>query len=174
MTQGVEQRNWWKVAWGIVAGLGVLVGLTTGVLTIRDKLAGTPTFTGTIDTTDQAASFTSFLNKNDGKRVKLNVTCTWFSTACHLPTADEMPGDSTVMALYPSQPCSDMFDCPGVYWLTFSADPSSDVQLDNGQYGAGSLVAKGSFAVVVRGQVGSTPPGVTSVDLHAQSSAQSG
>src|SRR3954451_1953095 len=120
MTGQVSSRNPWKIAWAIVGGLAVLVGLVTGVLTLRDKLTGPPTFESMIASTDQSADFANFLKRNDGKQVHLDVTCRASSTACHWANSNkgESSSDETRLALYTLHPCSDMFECTsGAYWL---------------------------------------------------------
>jgi hypothetical protein len=171
MTGQASSRNPWKLTWAVVAGVGVLVGLVTGLFTLRDKLTGPPTFQSMIESTDQAADFASFLKDSDGKQVQLDVTCKWSSTACHWANSNkgESSPDEEILVLYTSQPCDDMFACTsGAYWLNLTKDPTSNVQINNGQYGAGSLVVKGSFSVGVEGQLGSTPPEVTNVALRGK------
>jgi hypothetical protein len=169
MTGEATSRNPWKIAWAIVGGLAVLVGLVTGVLTLRDKFTGPPTFNAMIESTDQSVDFVNFLKSNDGKQVHLDVTCKYSSTACHVPSSNEsLPGE-TILVLYTQHPCSDMFECTsGAYWLNLTKDPTSNVQINNGQYGAGSLVVKGPFSVAVEGQLGSNPPDVTNVTLRGR------
>jgi FHA domain len=171
MTEQVSSRNPWKIAWTIVGGLAVLVGLVTGVLTLKDKLTGPPTFKAMIESTDQSVAFANFLKNNDGKQVHLDVTCKWSSTACHLanPNIGESSPDETMLVLYTLHPCSRILECTsGAYWLHLTKDPSSNVQIDNGAYGAGSLVVKGPFSVTVEGQLGSAPPEVTNVSLRGR------
>jgi sulfur transfer protein SufE len=54
--------------------------------------------------------------------------------------------------------------CEGAYWIEI--DPSGDVQVDNGSFGAGNLVVKGPFSVLVEGMKGSAPPDVNVVSLR--------
>jgi hypothetical protein len=171
VTGQISSRNPWKLAWGVVAGIAVLVGLLTGLLTLRDKLTGPPTFKSIIESTSQAADFASFLKDNDGEQVHLDVTCKWSSTACHWANSNEGESspDENILVLYTSHSCDDMFACTsGAYWLNLTEDPSSNVQINNGRYGAGSLMVKGSFSVGVEGQLGSTPPEVTNVALRGK------
>ena len=165
-----SSRNPWKIAWAIVGGVAVLVGLVTGVLTLRDQLMGPPTFKSTIESVDQSADFANFLKDNDGKQVQLDVTCKWSSTACHIPTADEASEllNEAILVLYTLHPCDDIGCTSGAYWLHLTQDPSANVQIDNGSYGAGSLVVKGSFSVNFAGQLGGWPPEVMNVYLRGK------
>ena len=63
-----------------------------------------------------------------------------------------------------SSPCPGADGCAGAYW--FAIDPSGDVQVDNGRFGAGNLVVKGPFAVLVEGMKGSTPEEVSVISLR--------
>ncbi|MCU1442374.1 MAG: hypothetical protein JWQ59_524 [Cryobacterium sp.] len=171
-----RSRNPWKIAWAIVGGVAVLVGLATGVLTLQSQLTGPPTFRSTIESVDQSADFANFLKDNDGKQVQLDVTCKSSSTGCYLPNADEASFlsnlfDGQVLVLYTLHPCDgdDMFLCTsGTYWLDLTEDPTANVQINNGSYGAGSLVVKGSFSVNVEGQLGSLPPEIMSVNVRGR------
>lgn len=166
-----SKRNPWKIAWALVGGVAVVVGLVSGLLTLWGQLTGPPTFKATIESVDQSADFVTFLKNNDGKQVQLDVTCIWSSTACHMPTADEASSllDGNILVLYTLQPCYDMFQCTsGAYWLHLTEDPTANVQIDNGGYGAGSLVVKGTFSVNVAGPLGAWPPEVMNVYLRGK------
>lgn len=171
MTGQDGSRNPWKIAWAIVGGVAVLVGLVTGVLTLQGQLTGPPTFKSTIESVDQSADFAIFLKDNDGKQVQLDVTCKSSSTACDMPNADEAPALSNqdTLVLYTLHPCDHMFECfSGAYWIHLTKDPSSNAQINNGGYGAGSWVVKGPFSVNVEGQLGSRPPEIMNVTLRGR------
>ena len=146
----------WKRAWAVVGGIALIVGLVTGALTLREKLAGTPTFKATIDTTQKAADFVDFLQDNDGKRVQLDVTCRGDSVCEIGDPSDQRYTDTMILSP----------EGPTMYQLDFIVDQSSAVQIDNGEYGAGTLVAKGPFSIVYRGQVGSVPEFVREIQLR--------
>jgi hypothetical protein len=174
MTAQSSSRNPWKIAWAIVGGVALLVGLVTGALTLRSQLTGPPTFSSTIESVDQSADFANFLKDNDGKQVQLDVACKSSSTACQLAYEDwarAILPDGHILVLYTLHPCQDINKClpdSGQYWLHITQDPSANVQVDNGRYGAGSLVLKGSFSVVVVGQLASEPPWVMNVRIRGK------
>jgi hypothetical protein len=177
---------WLGTVKGVLAIIASLIAITGGILGIvkwfNDR-QGMPSFEGSVTTRDQARDLVSFLNDHDGEVVKLDVSCGPYremsrpDSGCNGNLGPEdapvIPRDGeqvAAMELFTKTTCpadDARARCDGTYWTVMRVGADDDEQVDNGSFGAGGLVVKGVFKALVRGAIGSAPPGVQVVELDA-------
>jgi hypothetical protein len=159
MASGGHYKAIGRYGWKLIVGLGIIAALVVSVIQLRDRLSGTPDYVGSVAQRDGAQDFIEFLESHDGSVVKLDVSC------------DSSPGgtcESTeTVDLWVAPDGVENAETP--YAIDTVTDATSDVQVDNGEFGAGGLVIKGRFSVLVKGELGSTLPGVQNIQLRGLS-----
>ncbi|MBB5868881.1 hypothetical protein F4553_002260 [Allocatelliglobosispora scoriae] len=156
---------------GIVAGVATLIGITSGVIGIAEFLdRGTPAFAQPIDTVEGMREFLSFADEHDGELVRLETRCVFHDGP--MPCSqqgDPLQRASVLLDLNADPSCDPdrVQPCTGSVVLFFFAENVTDAQIDNGEYGAGSIVVRGYFTVSRRGSLGTLPEGTTAIYLTA-------
>ncbi|WP_203912375.1 hypothetical protein [Rhizocola hellebori] len=163
-------RRWTK----LVTAIATIVGVISGAIAIyefvnRDK--GPAVFTGAVDTAAGMRGFLDFADEHDGQLVKLDLKCVYHDDqpmAC-VQQADPLEQAVTVLDLNDDPSCEPDREsaCDGSVILYFFADRVADAQIDNGEFGAGSIVVRGYFNLAKRGNLGILPPSVTAIYLTA-------
>lgn len=148
----------------ILATIAALIGIVGGAIAVWQFVQNrVDRFEGDVTHQATADRLVNFATGHDARVVWLNLTCR--ASTAPAPACDgNTPPPFDEQALLPIHASS------GRYWLHIYT-AGSDVQADNGPYGAGSLVVKGYFTISVRGVLGSDPPDVQNVDLHGVSSS---
>ena len=154
----------------VAAFIGIIAAIITiiaGGIAIWQAIHpnGPDTFEGDVTQASTANSLISFLQSHDGKVIRLDITCVspGPSTACDVSSSSN---DSNPILPLPVGGDGSS----AAYWLHL--DPAgTNVEMDNGSYGAGSLVIRGYFEVSVRGVLGSDPPNVQNVFLTGVNSS---
>jgi hypothetical protein len=159
--------------WVVVVVAATLVTLVSGGIAIFQFLTrdgGPAAFADDLHTAAGAESFLEFARENDGDVVRLDTRCLYRDgpRTC-LDRRDPLERAAVLLDLNADRGCPPDQDqpCPGSVVLAFFVDDVSQAQVDNGEYGAGSVVVHGYFAVSVRGRLGTLPPGVTAIYLTA-------
>jgi hypothetical protein len=180
----VKQRfAWFGTVKGGLALLATIVGITGGIIGIARSCQsdpGTPSFEGSVEPRESARDLVSFLTDHDGELVKLNVTCSAKQPAGKSCNGNVEPSSAggearegervAIMELFTERACpatGARARCAGTYWMVFRVPSSADAQVDNGGFGAGGLVAKGTFKALDRGPLGGVPLHVHVVELVA-------
>ena len=180
----VKQRfAWFGTVKGGLALLATIVGITGGIIGIARSCQGdpgTPSFEGSVEPRDNARALAAFLTAHDADVVKLDVTCPSnqrAATSCNgnvepsnAPVATREGEQVGIMELFTERACpatDARARCSGTYWMVFRVPSSTDAQVDNGGFGAGGLVAKGTFKAFDRGNLGGAPRDVHVVELVA-------
>ncbi len=174
---------WFGTVKGGVAFVGSVLGIVVAIFAIQKALAerrGTPSFNGAVVAPETSRELIDFLSDHDGETVNLDIECVPFgptvrgtASCAHLdprlaPFTGSGPGERTTLEVFAQTPCPEASDrCPGTHWLTFIVPPGADEQVNNGRFGAGALVAKGKFKVLVRGGLGTSPAEVSNIELQA-------
>jgi hypothetical protein len=153
-------------AW--IGTAAAIIGIIGGIIGIAKACEDDPppkgpaTFTGELNSPTSADKFVSLANANDGKVVRLNVTCRYGGLVCEGNSRPSLTGEDALLPV---------FTRTGRYYFHIYTE-GSDATANNGSYGAGSLVVKGYFTVNVQGELGSEGRGIQNVDLHGVSAAQ--
>ena len=158
----------------MATAIATIIGVLSGAIAIyefvnRDK--GPAVFTGTVDSASGMRDFLSFADEHDNELVKLDLKCVYHDDE---PMACVQQGDALDRAVVlldlnddPSCEPDRQGPCDGSVVLFFFAEHTDDAQIDNGEYGAGSIVVRGYFNLAKRGNLGTLPPGVTAIYLTA-------
>lgn len=163
----------------LVASVLAIIGSVLGIQKALNDRRGDPSFKGPIAAATDARRFVSFLEKNDQKDVVLDIQCVPTTTndfcADESNPNDMQPVQVTkdefveVLEVFTGLPCnaeSPNFGCPGTIWVAFRTPLNSEAQVNNGSFGAGNLVVKGKFRVLVRGGLGTLPPNVQLIEAR--------
>ena len=158
----------------MVAAIATVIGVISGAIAIyefvnRDK--GPAVYTGTVDSAAGMRELLNFVDEHDGELVNLDLKCVYQDDepmAC-VQQADMLDRAVVLLDLNDDPSCDPERDqpCDGSVILFFFADRVEDAQIDNGEYGAGSIVVRGYFNLAKRGNLGTLPPTVTAIYLTA-------
>lgn len=157
----------------LIGGVATVIGIISGAIAIADYMGrdkGPATFSESLDTTAGMRNFLAFADDNDGKVVRLETQCVYHKGPRSCVDQADPIGDAVVLLDLNADPsCSPerQAPCDGSVVLFLFAQNVSDAQIDNGQYGAGSIVVRGYFTLSKRGNLGTLPPGVTAIYLTA-------
>ncbi len=114
--------------------------------------------------------FLAFADTHDGKVVKLETQCLYHAGArsC-VDQADPLNSATVLLDLNDDASCPPdrQGPCDGSVVLFFFEQSASDAQIDNGQYGAGSIVVRGYFTLSKRGHLGTLPATASAIYLTA-------
>ena len=167
-----SSRKWWA---GAVAVIATVIGIVSGAIAIYEFVnrdTGPAAFTGTVQSAEGMREFLDFADDHDGELVRLDLRCVYQDgpMAC-VQQADPFDRAKVVLDLNDDPRCDPgrEFACEGSVLLLFFSDGSETAQVDNGEYGAGSIVARGYFNLSKRGNLGTLPPGTTAIYLTAVS-----
>jgi hypothetical protein len=163
----------WRKLAALVAGVATLIGLVTGVIAISDYLnrdTGPARFTESIDTTTGMRNFLAFADEHDSELVRLEFQCVYHEgpRSC-VDQSDPLGQAAVLLDLNANTACDPnrQYPCDGSVILFFYAKNVSEAQIDNGSFGAGSIVIRGYFTLSKRGNLGTLPPGATAIYLTA-------
>ena len=148
---------------GTVAAIVGIIGGTIGIVKACKPQGpqGPAAFTADLGQQANVDNLVSFAKSNDGKVVRLEVTCRSDSPFCNGNIKPDRPEEAALLPVSASV---------GKYWFhIYTKD--SDATANNGSYGAGSLVVKGYFTVNVQGVLGAEPQDVQNIELHGVSPA---
>lgn len=157
----------------VIGAVATVVGIISGAIAISDYLhrdKGPAKFTESLDTSKGMRDFLSFADSHDSKVVRLETQCVYHDgpRSC-VDQADPLENATVLLDLNDDDSCAPdrQGPCDGSVVLFFFAENASDAQIDNGQYGAGSIVVRGYFTLSKRGNLGTLPPGATAIYLTA-------
>jgi hypothetical protein len=157
----------------IIGAIATVIGIISGAIAIADYLGrdkGPAVFSESVDTASGMRNFLSFADKNDGKVVKLDMRCVYHDgpRTC-VDQEDFLHQAAVLLDLNADTSCEPdrQAPCDGSVVLFFFEQSSSEAQIDNGEFGAGSIVVRGYFTLSKRGNLGTLPPGVTAIYLTA-------
>lgn len=163
----------WRKLAGLVAGVATVIGLITGAIAISDYLnrdTGPAKFTESVDTTTGMRNFLAFADEHDGELVRLEFQCVYREGSRSCVDQSDPFGQAAVLLDLNANPACEpdrQYPCDGSVVLYFFVKNISEAQIDNGQFGAGSIVIRGYFTLSKRGNLGTLPPGVTAIYLTA-------
>jgi len=158
----------------VLAFVAGAIGVAAGIIAIYNavKPSGPPAFSGNVSNYTRAASFISFLDRNDTNRVKLDVTCV--QAAKQSPcVAKAGPGQEGIeLVLVGSAAAAQCWNtaarsCSGGALLTFVSSPGASGTLSSP--GAGAYYINGIWRVRDLGSGGTSPPGDPTYELDATS-----
>ncbi|HZM74081.1 MAG TPA: hypothetical protein VFC19_00055 [Candidatus Limnocylindrales bacterium] len=168
-------KTWPKV----VAALVSIIGVVSGAIAIyefvtRDR--GPASYTGTVESATGMREFLSFADKHDGELVHIDLKCVYRDDrpmAC-VQQADPLNRAAVLLDLNDDPSCQSLREsaCDGSVILFLFTANVDDAQVDNGEYGAGSIVVRGYFNLSKRGNLGTLPPTTTAIYLTAVPSNQ--
>ena len=159
-----------KRVWNIVVGIGVIIAIVAGLMTIIGHFQNSiDSFVGNIDEQAMGDSLVTFAQSHDSKVVWLNVVCHEDKPGHPCETGDYGSAlqqqssfeNKVVIAVHATS---------GDYWLHVEVG-STNAEADNGPFGAGSIVIKGYFTISNRGKTGITPDNVNNIDLDGVDSS---
>jgi hypothetical protein len=158
----------------MAAAIATFIGVISGTIAIyefvnRDK--GPAVFAGTVDSASGMRDFLTFADEHDGELVHLDLKCVYHDDqqmTC-VQQEDTLERAVALLDLNDDPGCDPDREsaCDGSVILFFFADKVDDAQIDNGDYGAGSIVVHGYFNLAKRGNLGTLPPTVTAIYLTA-------
>ncbi|HWS82849.1 MAG TPA: hypothetical protein VN207_01170 [Ktedonobacteraceae bacterium] len=163
MALSTGKKITWKQIGALIGILAAFIGIVTGAMAIVQSLQNRiDRFEGDVTQQGTADSFINFAKDHDTKVVWLNITCVRGSLSVSCCAATRIDCDA------PPQMGKDIIlsvhGTSAKYWFHINA-ADSDAQINNGSYGAGSLVIKGYFEFSVQGVLGAEPQDVQNVFL---------
>jgi hypothetical protein len=168
-----DGRRFWRRVGAAIGALAAVVGLIAGGLAIVEfvqRASGPATFTDPLHTSAGMRAFLRFADEHDGEVVRLDTRCLYQEgpRTC-VDQSYPIDPDVVLLDLNDGGTCEPdrQGPCDGSVVLYFFTKDVSEAQIDNGEYGAGSIVVRGYFTLSKRGNLGTLPPGAMAIYLTA-------